>query len=68
MRIVDLRSDTLTRPTTAMRAAMAAAEVGDHVFGEDPTVQRLEARAAELADSVSRMVSRSPTSPPISTP
>jgi threonine aldolase len=49
MRIVDLRSDTLTRPTDAMRAAMAAAEVGDDVFGEDPTVQRLEERAAELA-------------------
>lgn len=49
MRIVDFRSDTLTKPTDAMRAAMAAAEVGDDVFGEDPTVQRLEARAAELA-------------------
>lgn len=44
---VDLRSDTLTRPTPAMRAAMAEAEVGDDVFGEDPTVNRLEARAAE---------------------
>ncbi len=42
MRIVDLRSDTLTRPTAAMRAAMAAAEVGDDVYGEDPTVARLE--------------------------
>jgi threonine aldolase len=49
MRIVDLRSDTLTQPTPAMRAAMAAAEVGDDVFGEDPTVHALEARAAELA-------------------
>jgi threonine aldolase len=49
MRIVDLRSDTLTKPTAAMRAAMAAAEVGDDVFGEDPTIQALEARAAELA-------------------
>jgi threonine aldolase len=48
-RIVDFRSDTLTTPTTAMRAAMAAAEVGDDVFGEDPTIQRLEERAAELA-------------------
>ena len=45
--IVDLRSDTLTRPTPAMRAAMAAAEVGDDVFGEDPTVNRLERQAAE---------------------
>jgi threonine aldolase len=44
--VVDLRSDTVTRPTPAMRAAMAAAEVGDDVFGEDPTVNRLEAAAA----------------------
>ena len=36
--LVDLRSDTVTRPTPAMRAAMAAAEVGDDVYGEDPTV------------------------------
>jgi len=48
MRIVDLRSDTLTRPTAAMRAAMAAAEVGDDVYGEDPTVKRLEQIAAAL--------------------
>ena len=47
MRIVDLRSDTVTRPTPEMRRAMAAAEVGDDVFGEDPTVNRLEAMAAE---------------------
>lgn len=45
---VDLRSDTVTRPTTAMRAAMAAAEVGDDVFGEDPTVNALEARIASM--------------------
>jgi threonine aldolase len=44
----DLRSDTVTQPSAAMRAAMADAEVGDDVFGEDPTVNRLEARAAEL--------------------
>ncbi len=44
----DLRSDTVTRPTPAMREAMACAEVGDDVFGEDPTVNRLQARAAEL--------------------
>ena len=44
----DLLSDTLTRPTPAMRAAMASAEVGDDVFGEDPTVARLEARVADL--------------------
>jgi threonine aldolase len=46
--MVELRSDTMTRPTPAMRRAMAAAEVGDDVFGEDPTVNRLEAKAAEL--------------------
>ena len=39
-RIVDLRSDTVTRPTAAMRSAMANAEVGDDVFGDDPTVRR----------------------------
>lgn len=44
---VDLRSDTLTRPTPGMRRAMAEAEVGDDVFGEDPTVNRLEQRVAE---------------------
>ena len=47
MQLVDLRSDTVTRPTAAMRAAMAQAEVGDDVFGEDPTVNRLESMAAE---------------------
>lgn len=47
-RIVDLRSDTVTRPTAAMRRAMAEAEVGDDVYGEDPTVRRLEERSAEL--------------------
>jgi threonine aldolase len=46
--LIDLRSDTVTRPTQAMRAAMAAAEVGDDVFGEDPTVTELERRVAEL--------------------
>jgi len=46
--MLDLRSDTVTRPTPGMRAAMAAAEVGDDVFGEDPTVLRLERRMAEL--------------------
>src|SRR5688500_8745194 len=45
---IDLRSDTATRPTAAMRAAMAAAEVGDDVFNEDATVQRLERRVADL--------------------
>lgn len=46
--IVDLRSDTVTKPTTAMRQAMANAEVGDDVFGDDPTVKALESRVAEL--------------------
>ena len=49
MNIVDLRSDTVTQPSEAMRAAMAAAEVGDDVYGEDPTVRALQERlAAEL--------------------
>ena len=46
--LVDLRSDTLTRPTVAMRQAMADAEVGDDVYGEDPTVNALEERVADL--------------------
>jgi len=46
--IVDLRSDTVTKPTPAMRRAMAEAEVGDDVYGEDPTVNRLQERAAEI--------------------
>jgi threonine aldolase len=46
--MIDLRSDTVTRPTAAMREAMARAEVGDDVYGEDPTVQKLEETAAEL--------------------
>ncbi len=46
--IIDLRSDTVTRPSQEMRAAMAAAEVGDDVYGEDPTVNLLERRAAEV--------------------
>ena len=46
--LIDLRSDTVTRPSAGMRAAMAAAEVGDDVYGDDPTINRLQARAAEL--------------------
>ena len=49
-RVVDLRSDTVTEPTPAMRRAMAEAVVGDDVYGEDPTVNRLEERAAELLE------------------
>ncbi|MFM7705139.1 MAG: low-specificity L-threonine aldolase [Rubrivivax sp.] len=48
MKPIDLRSDTVTRPTAAMRTAMAAAEVGDDVFGDDPTVNALQARLAQL--------------------
>lgn len=47
VRVVDLRSDTVTQPTDEMRKAMAAAEVGDDVYGEDPSINRLEAMAAE---------------------
>jgi threonine aldolase len=49
MTFIDLRSDTVTRPTPEMRRAMAEAEVGDDVYGEDPTVNLLEERAAEAA-------------------
>jgi len=48
VKLIDLRSDTVTKPTDAMRKAMAAADVGDDVFGEDPTVNRLQERAAEV--------------------
>lgn len=46
--LIDLRSDTVTRPTEAMRQAMAAAEVGDGWYGDDPTVNRLQERAAGI--------------------
>jgi threonine aldolase len=46
--MIDLRSDTVTKPTLAMRKAMAEAEVGDDVYGEDPTVNRLQEKAAEI--------------------
>src|SRR3989337_4352015 len=47
-KLIDLRSETVTRPTEEMRRAMAAAEVGDDVFGDDPTVNSLQERCAEL--------------------
>lgn len=47
-RIIDVRSDTVTQPTAAMRRAMAEAIVGDDVFGEDPTVHQLQDRCAKL--------------------
>ena len=46
--VIDLRSDTVTRPSAEMRRAMAAAEVGDDVYGEDPSIRKLEERVAEL--------------------
>src|SRR2546427_12843602 len=49
--VVDLRSDTVTRPTAEMRQAMATAEGGDDVDGEDPTVNKLEKRAAEIFEN-----------------
>jgi threonine aldolase len=48
MKVIDLRSDTITHPTPEMRKAMSEAEVGDDVYGEDPTVNRLEAMAARM--------------------
>ena len=48
MKIIDLRSDTVTKPTDEMRQAMAKAEVGDDVYGEDPTINRLQQMAAEM--------------------
>jgi threonine aldolase len=53
--IIDLRSDTVTKPTSEMRAAMAAAEVGDDVFGDDPTANRLQVRAAEIFEKESAL-------------
>ena len=50
MRWIDLRSDTVTRPTRAMRRAMCEAEVGDDVYEEDPTVRLLEERTSEMLD------------------
>src|SRR5579862_8099427 len=47
-KVIDLRSDTVTRPTAAMREAMATAEVGDDVYGEDPTINQLEAEVAAM--------------------
>ena len=48
MQIIDLRSDTVTKPDHKMREAMSLAEIGDDVFGDDPTVIKLESLAAEL--------------------
>ena len=48
MAIIDLRSDTVTKPTDEMREAMAKAEVGDDVYGEDPSINELQDRAAAM--------------------
>ena len=48
MKVIDLRSDTVTRPSPEMRAIIASADVGDDVYGEDPTVNRLEELAAQM--------------------
>lgn len=58
---IDLRSDTVTRPTPAMRAAMAAASVGDDVFGDDPSINALEARVAKLAGKEAALLCSSGT-------
>ncbi len=58
---IDLRSDTVTLPTSAMRSAMARAELGDDVYGEDPTVNRLEALAAERVGKQAAMLTPSGT-------
>ena len=60
-RVIDLRSDTVTRPTPAMREAMAQAEVGDDVFGDDPTVKELEAETAVLLGKESALYTPSGT-------
>ena len=59
--MIDLRSDTVTRPSAGMRRVMQAAEVGDDVYGEDPTVNRLEARAAEMLEKEAAIFSASGT-------
>jgi len=56
--MIDLRSDTVTKPTPAMRKAMADAEVGDDVLGEDPTVAELEHTTAELLGSAMKFFLR----------
>jgi threonine aldolase len=53
--MIDLRSDTVTRPSEAMREAAASAEVGDDVYGEDPTVNELEARTADILDKAAAL-------------
>lgn len=59
--MIDLRSDTVTRPTAAMRAVMAAAPVGDDVFGDDPTINALQQRVAQLAGKEAALIASSGT-------
>lgn len=61
MAVIDLRSDTVTKPTDEMRRAMAEAEVGDDVFGEDPTINRLQERAAEILGKEAGLLTASGT-------
>ena len=61
MALIDLRSDTVTHPTDEMRRAMAAAEVGDDVFGEDPTINALQERAAQLMGQEAGLLTASGT-------
>lgn len=59
--MIDLRSDTVTLPTAAMRAAMAAAPVGDDVFGDDPTINALQLRVAQMAGKEAALIASSGT-------
>ena len=59
--MIDLRSDTVTKPTAAMRAVMAAAPVGDDVFGDDPTINALQQRVAQLAGKEAALIASSGT-------
>ena len=61
MTAIDLRSDTVTKPTDEMRSAMAAAEVGDDVFGEDPSINELQERSAELLGKEAGLLTSSGT-------
>ena len=61
--LIDLRSDTVTRPSAAMRQAMAQAEVGDDVYGDDPTVNALEAEAVRLSGKEAALFLPSGTKP-----
>ena len=66
MNWIDLRSDTITLPTPKMREAMASAELGDDVYGEDPTVNRLQAMAANILEKEAGLFVPSGTISPFS--